>query len=587
MAYEDKDVVDVTPPSEDPTSTKGGDIVHNENVKGEIDLEGIHHHGNQIEDPATVTAKTWTVVFILSMGYGLSFWPVPLMAAIETDVAAELGAPEKYIWFIPAWTLSITVCFMLCGANTDLFGRRYFLVYGNLICFVGQIVAGSAKSAPAMIAGMAVTGFGAANCQMAAFALSELLPNKWRHIGVVIADWPTFVSVFLAPVTGRYGIHDGNWRWNFYGCAIMQFLSFVGLYFLYFPPAHPLNLSYGQVFKELDYIGGFLFIAGSLPTLMGIVWTSQYPSQDPHVVAPIVVGLVVLIGFAVWETWGSAKHPLTPPHMFASSKGRDFTAPVIVVAIVNMFFYCSSILWPSMVVDYWTDEGANWKYAAVLSLVQGLAISNGSILLTIFGGRIRHWQWQLTVSVTIMVVFGSLCSLGTPNNKAMMIVFMFICVTGYGWGLFLAIAVAQMGVPQRELGTSGGIAGVFRFAAGSIGTAIYTTILSQTTSKDTVKFVPPAAMAAGAKMSDIPNILKMIGTPDLATSYSTPIVEAVMDAYQHAQQQGIRLVALSSIAFGMIGIIACLCCKDVDEKMNDHIEVFLENDINADRNEFH
>jgi hypothetical protein len=30
---------------------------------------------------------------------------------------------------------------------------------------------------------MAITGFGAANCQMAAFALTELLPNKWRHIG--------------------------------------------------------------------------------------------------------------------------------------------------------------------------------------------------------------------------------------------------------------------------------------------------------------------------------------------------------------------------------------------------------------------
>lgn len=38
-----------------------------------------------------------------------------------------------------------------------------------------------------IIVGMALLGFGGANCQMAAFALPELLPNKWRHIGVVIA----------------------------------------------------------------------------------------------------------------------------------------------------------------------------------------------------------------------------------------------------------------------------------------------------------------------------------------------------------------------------------------------------------------
>ena len=38
-----------------------------------------------------------------------------------------------------------------------------------------------------VIAGMALVGWGAGCCQMAAFALPELLPNKWRHIGVVIA----------------------------------------------------------------------------------------------------------------------------------------------------------------------------------------------------------------------------------------------------------------------------------------------------------------------------------------------------------------------------------------------------------------
>ena len=50
---------------------------------------------------------------ILSMGYGLSFWPIPVMAAIESGVATELGNAARASWFIPAWTLSITVCFMV------------------------------------------------------------------------------------------------------------------------------------------------------------------------------------------------------------------------------------------------------------------------------------------------------------------------------------------------------------------------------------------------------------------------------------------------------------------------------------------
>lgn len=41
------------------------------------------------------------------------------------------------------------------------------------------------------------------------------------------------------------------------------------------------------------------------------------------------------------------------------------------------------------------------------------------------------------------------------------------------------------------------------------------------------------------------------------------------------------------MAFGIVGIIACLCCNDIDSRMDDKIEVFLENDVYADKNEFH
>lgn len=47
------------------------------------------------------------------MGYGLSFWPIPVLANIAVAVAAELGTPEDVIWFIPAWTLSLTVAFTI------------------------------------------------------------------------------------------------------------------------------------------------------------------------------------------------------------------------------------------------------------------------------------------------------------------------------------------------------------------------------------------------------------------------------------------------------------------------------------------
>lgn len=213
--------------------------------------------------------------------------------------------------------------------------------------------------------------------------------------------------------------------------------------------------------------GAFLFTGGAVPFLAAIVWAGIYASNDPHVVAPLVVGAFVLVCFGLWETFAKLKYPLTPTHVFTSSYGRDLSAPALALSVVNMFYYSSSILWPQIVTAFYTDGGKDWKYAVVLSLVQGFPIPFGALLLSILGSRIRHWNWQLTGSVFVMVLFGSLLGLVTPTNKATMVAFLFLSQTAYGWAIYLSIAITQMGVDQKNLGVSGGISGCVRFAAGA------------------------------------------------------------------------------------------------------------------------
>jgi hypothetical protein len=67
----------------------------------------------------------------------------------------------------------------------------------------------------------------------------------------------------------------------------------------------------------------------------------------------------------------------------------------------------------------------------------------------------------------------------------------------------------------------------------------------------------------------------VVGTPALATNYNPAVVAAVGGAVQQAYVHGIQLVAFTSLAFGGVGLIACLCCKDVNSKMNNTIEVFI------------
>lgn len=96
---------------------------------------------------------------ILSLSYGISFWIVPSLSACGAVVATSLGDPTRAAWYVSLYTITVTIAFMVCGANSDLFGRRWFIVGGNLILFVGFIVGGTAKNNTSMLAAMSLIGF--------------------------------------------------------------------------------------------------------------------------------------------------------------------------------------------------------------------------------------------------------------------------------------------------------------------------------------------------------------------------------------------------------------------------------------------
>lgn len=338
-----------------------------------------------------------------------------------------------------------------------------------------------------------------------------------------------------------------------------------------------------------------------MPVLIGIVWAGIYASSSAYVVASLVVGFAFLIAFGLWETYGGTPHPLAPTRIFAASWGRDFTAPALALSITNMFYYSSSILWPTMTTVFYTNGGADWVYATVLTLPQGLAICSGALGLFLFGSKIRHWRWQLIVSTFIVVLFGALLGLATPYNMGTMCAFLFISQTAFAWAVPLSIMLSQLGVQHKDLGISGGISGSLRFAGSAgkyssgdtpfikkrkgnkrnqmkkeansptVATTVYQTIFNNEVTKWTPKLVVPAALKAGLDQSQTIELLSALGTSKLATSFSPAVVAAASEALKQAYCKGIFIVAMSSMGFGIVAIIACLLCKDVESKMTNTV----------------
>lgn len=94
-------------------------------------------------------------------------------------------------------------------------------------------------------------------------------------------------------------------------------------------------------------MGAILFISAATLILVGIVYTTTLPSNDPKVIGTLVSGFVALVAFALWETCAPLKQPLTPTHVFTRDKGRELTAPFIVGFVVTMFCKCPAVSAPS------------------------------------------------------------------------------------------------------------------------------------------------------------------------------------------------------------------------------------------------
>jgi hypothetical protein len=227
----------------------------------------------------------------------------------------------------------------------------------------------------------------------------------------------------------------------------------------------------------------------------------------------------------------------------------------------------------------------------LLTLPPNVGLVFGALLLIAFGNLLGHWKWTLITTWTGMTLFGALMGLVTPFNKGLMIAFCCINATFFGWAQYESVAFTQLGVPQQDLGFSGGLAGMARYAGGSLAQAIYTTILTNTQTRRAATTLPAAAVSAGMTQENAQKLLAAfpLGATAIAAVPGTTAeaLAAASLAFQWSYAHALKIVALSSLSFGIVGLLCVFWCEDVGKKMTNKTEVFLENDVNAEKNVFH
>lgn len=148
-------------------------------------------------------------------------------------------------------------------------------------------------------------------------------------------------------------------------------------------------------------------------------------------------------------------------------------------------------------------------------------------------------------------------------------------------GYLDSVGLAMAGIcirDQRDIGTAIGITGSVRAGVSTIGTAVYTVILSSRLAKNLPAYVGPAVTAAGLPESSVAAFLGVLSASGNLTAVpgaTGAVVVAGEAAYKLAKVQAYQTVFYSTLAFSGVAVILALCSPNVDDEMTEKVATTL------------
>jgi len=202
--------------------------------------------------------------------------------SLLTVINAEIG-PDTNISLVPLLhTLLKGVGLLVVGRLTDIFGRRWFLIGGQILCGVGSIPCALSKDVSVLIGGTVILAIGGSVQPLYALYCQEIVPNKYRAFSQAFLTICILPFFGFGPVIGRLLVQNTvlGWRAAYWMNAAFCFASAILFFFCYFPPnfgqINP-NKSKLRQLAELDYVGLLLYVGGAILLLLGFGGSILHP----------------------------------------------------------------------------------------------------------------------------------------------------------------------------------------------------------------------------------------------------------------------------------------------------------------------
>lgn len=395
------------------------------------------------------------------IGFGM---PVSILSVINADIG-----PSPNIYLVTLmYSLFTGVLHLFFSRLSDILGRRYFLIGGQLVGLIGSVICAKGNSVNVVICGSALQGIGGASALLYPIIVHELVPNKYRHWAHAAITLSVLPSLGFGPAIARTMVAQTSvgWRGVYWLNVAVSGLSVLLYFACYFPPNfHMINseLTKWQEVKTMDYGGLFLYFAGLILVLMGFTWAQgTYAWKSAHVISSLIVGSLTLVAFAVYETYVPLKQPLLPVKLF---KIPNIAACVFVGSTMQMVWVVLNVFWPIQINTLFTTDQVT---IGLISCTTGIALTAGELIFAPLFRTLGHLKWQVVTASLLTVTFCAGMAAMTYKTEKVGIAFTILAGLAVGWIELVTIVITGVVAPPNDIGVAQGFFSSTRQVFGTI-----------------------------------------------------------------------------------------------------------------------
>jgi EmrB/QacA subfamily drug resistance transporter len=509
--------------------------------------------------------QTVMILIGLMMGMFLAALDQTVVSTAIRTIADDLNGFSLQAWATTAFLITSTISTPLYGKLSDIYGRKPFFLFAISIFIAGSALCGLSRSMYELAAFRAIQGIGAGGLfSMALAIIGDIVPprQRARYQGYFLAVFGT--SSVLGPVLG--GLFAGansilgisGWRWIFYinvpiGLAALVVVNRV------------LHIPHTRRDHRIDWQGAVALIIGLVPLLIVAEQGRIWGWSSGRSMLCYGLGIVGLVLFYLAERM-CGDDALIPLRLF---RNRTFSVASASSVIVGMGMFGAILVLPLylQIVKGYSPTGAGLStLPLVLGIMAGSVISGQTISRT---GRYKIFPIVGTGLMVVGLYLFSLIGADTPLWKTALI--MPIVGLGLGGNMQPIILAIQNAVSPREIGVATSSVTFFRQMGGTLGTAVFLSVLLSTLPgriADAFNSVrgTPGFQAALAAHPDQAATLQAAGAgnADLNdTSFISRLAPVIAHPFKVGFSDSMSTVFLMGAAIMVIGFVVVLLLPEI------------------------